>query len=297
MISSKRGLLSGGLVLTAAAMICGVMSSKIVAKAANYEVEIENNIVNIDIPDEYEVITRDNLSEHEESIVEMGESIDSYYRLMVSDSVYLTAFVYDEENDVTHTIYIVAEPTLVDDYSSFEESLFVDSMEEVVRELVQEGLNVTGLGKYDTDYARYYIMQENDGGYVLRKYFTVVNKMNYLISMQSNVELSDENIATLESVVNSAKYTSTGSNLDFMHSLHGDSDASDNANNVTDSAVTGNSPASNSESETKEPIDIKEYVLSLVKNRKFLAGAGAVLFLIIMIIVANVSKKKRNKKK
>ena len=157
----------------------------------------------IDVDDSmWYVFTRDNIENNPE-MEELGITYESIYDILYENQAYMDAvLVYDDGGFMEFFVRKKALDSGVANLSNYED----DEVQVLGKELAKKlGSETFSLYKNQYKYVKLDYFDQN-AGYYICEYITVVNKENYTFTFQSETPFADDEYAEIESIMDSISF-------------------------------------------------------------------------------------------
>ena len=164
-------------------------------KLKDLEISIEDS--------SFDVFTRDNIKDNER-LTEIGITYDYLNNFMIKNDVYLDAVRFNENNDDTIELFVVAKMVSnVSNMHTYSDSEIKELGEEVKKKVKADSYKIIDVGKYKYIYLNYYDSTEK---YYIDEYYTVMDGYGYTIMAQKRNKFTNDEMKDVKKVVDTTKY-------------------------------------------------------------------------------------------
>ena len=164
-------------------------------KLKDLEISIEDS--------SFDVFTRDNIKDNER-LTEIGITYDYLNNFMIKNDVYLDAVKFNENNDDTIELFVVAKMVSnVSNMHTYSDNEIKELGEEVKKKVKADSYKIINVGKYKYIYLNYYDSTEK---YYIDEYYTVMDGYGYTIMAQKRNKFTNDEMKDVKKVVDTTKY-------------------------------------------------------------------------------------------
>ena len=148
------------------------------------------------------VFTRDNIKNNSE-LEELGITYDTMHDILHNNEAYMDAILYYENGEYTELfVRKRALDTGIANLSNYKDSEVLELAKELAK---KQGTETYSVYENQYKFAKLEYIDSNYGYYIC-EFVTCINKDNYTFTFQSTSQLTDEEYAEIENIVDSVKF-------------------------------------------------------------------------------------------